>query len=254
MFSKTLSSIAALALLANAVSADYSIVEPVEGTEWAPGKTVTISWIEVPGTTTPAKIDLALMVGDPALLQVSQTIASGIDSSAGTYTWTVPEGVTPSTLYAVRAGSGDVVKYSHYFNVNADGASEPSVSVASLPSEAPESAQSSASSHTGDHSSASTSAASASASVSASGSATVSSSASGSASVTGTAKASTSGSSSISSASSKPTGSASSAVTSSTRSSSTVITAPTGKSAGNALTISGVVALIPAALVAYMRQ
>ncbi|ORY02813.1 hypothetical protein K493DRAFT_311977 [Basidiobolus meristosporus CBS 931.73] len=242
MFSKTLASVAAVALLAASASADYSIVEPVEGTKWVAGETVTIRWVEVAGTPTPEKLSLALMVGEPTQLQVSQVIAD-VDSKAGSYKWTVPSTVQPSAQYAVRAGSGDAVKYSHYFDVEGD-----NVSVAAVQSSTDSAVESSTPSSTAAIPVASSNATSvASSATPASNSTTIAS--------TSLVSPTSSIASSITSsgASSKPTSAATSAP-SKVSSQATPSPSKTPASAGSNLAISAISALIPAALVAYMRQ
>ncbi|KAK9704493.1 hypothetical protein K7432_010162 [Basidiobolus ranarum] len=243
MFSKSL---VGLALLATSVVADYSITGPVEGTEWKAGSKVTITWItDSNQPATPAKIDLDLMSGIPSQLQLKTTIASGVDSSAGKYEWTVPADVAGGTDYTVRAGNGGEVKYSHYFGVTQG---------QTTPSSASSVAASSSASPSG----------SASASASASGSAS-----SGTASASASSAASKSSAASISSvASTNATSTASvskatTALTTSVKTTASQNTVPisqpstTTKPATNGsanLSATGFLVAIPALLMAYMRQ
>ncbi|ORY02814.1 hypothetical protein K493DRAFT_311978 [Basidiobolus meristosporus CBS 931.73] len=238
MFSKTLASVAAVALLAASASADYSIVEPVEGTKWVAGETVTIRWIEIPGTPTPEKLSLALMAGEATRLQVSQVIAD-VDSKAGSYKWTVPSTVQPGAQYAVRAGTGDAVKYSHYFDV--EGGKVPGAS-------------SSASATNASKSGTLVTPIASSNATSVASSATPASNSTTIASTSLVSPTSSIASSIISSgASSKPTSAATSAP-SKVSPPATPSPSKTPASAGSNLAISAISALIPAALVAYMRQ
>ncbi|KAK9762024.1 hypothetical protein K7432_012624 [Basidiobolus ranarum] len=132
MFTK---SIVSVALLAASVVADYSITQPVDGTVWKSGSKVIITWTaDSQPPAAPAKFDLTLMSGDEKALQVTANIASGVDTAAGKYEWTVPAGIEKGTTYAVRAGNGGEVKYSHFFSVAAGNAASSAASVSAAPS------------------------------------------------------------------------------------------------------------------------
>lgn len=84
-------------------SLPLSITQPVTGTVWTAGSTVTIQWT---GGAPGWNVNLALI--DVPTWTTVQSIASGVPNS-GTYTWTIPPGVPSSTyqVYVEEVGKKD---------------------------------------------------------------------------------------------------------------------------------------------------
>ncbi|KAK9763198.1 hypothetical protein K7432_010356 [Basidiobolus ranarum] len=100
--------------------ADVSITSPIAGTQWKAGKKVSITWLEVPKTETPANIDIYLVAGQAENLKIVGTIANGVDSTKKKYTWTVPKDLVNNMDYSVRIDAGDNQSYSHYFHIDSE--------------------------------------------------------------------------------------------------------------------------------------
>ncbi|KAK9711905.1 hypothetical protein K7432_007482 [Basidiobolus ranarum] len=108
----------ALCAWTSLVMGDIAITSPVEGTVWEPGKEIVITWTTIPGTNVnPDKLEIALMVGPATAMNVATIIKSGVDAKAGSFTWRVPNDLSPGKQYSVRAGDNGNVQYSHYFDV-----------------------------------------------------------------------------------------------------------------------------------------
>jgi len=105
--------------VASTVFAELSINNPVAGTVWNAGAAATVSWISTDNSPLTGNVQIELLRGDdPNDLQTLETIASGIDASAGTFNFNVPTDFNIDAFYAVRiTPDGEAPKYSHYFTV-----------------------------------------------------------------------------------------------------------------------------------------
>ncbi|CAO3660978.1 unnamed protein product [Rhizopus stolonifer] len=110
---------AILAVAAAAVSAQsntVSITSPLTGTVYTAGKAATITWIN-PSVTTISQIVLAQ--GSSTALQQVSVIASNVDASALSYTWTIPADTAAGTDYALELGTSPNISYTGLFTIQA---------------------------------------------------------------------------------------------------------------------------------------
>lgn len=103
-----------LGIVGTALALANSFTEPDATTEVHKDKNLYIAWSELQGE----KIDLSLMNGDPANLQLIEVIGSEMPN-IGSAEWYVPQDL-PDGEYTLRIGStdGDAVNYSHFFKVH----------------------------------------------------------------------------------------------------------------------------------------
>ncbi|ORY04435.1 hypothetical protein K493DRAFT_297005 [Basidiobolus meristosporus CBS 931.73] len=103
-------------LTAIGVHAEFSITSPI-GASWEIGASNIISWQEIDGQPSPSMIDLHLMQGSPASLQLIANIATAVDTKSGQYAWTIPKNIKPEANYAIQASEGKFVRYSPFFEI-----------------------------------------------------------------------------------------------------------------------------------------
>ncbi|CAO3699191.1 unnamed protein product [Rhizopus stolonifer] len=95
------------------------------------GQTTTIAWTPVTGVDTISTIDL--LSGSATALQpvTGGHVASNVQASLGTYTWTVPADLPTGTDYALSFGTSPNVSYTPYFTIQAASSSSGSAAVSS---------------------------------------------------------------------------------------------------------------------------
>jgi hypothetical protein len=96
-----------LALLATSIASltaqNFFITSPVQTTSWKAGETVKISWNPADKPAIQAtKIDIELVNGDSNNANFVQQIASGLDATAKSFDFKVPDTLAPATDYFLR--------------------------------------------------------------------------------------------------------------------------------------------------------
>ncbi|KAG1606677.1 hypothetical protein G6F46_012842 [Rhizopus delemar] len=102
-----------------------SITSPLTGTVYTAGQDAIISWID-PQVTTISKIVLAQ--GAATSLQPVSTIATNVDASSLSYTWSIPSDTAAGTDYALELGTSPNVSYTALFTIQAASGSSASSS------------------------------------------------------------------------------------------------------------------------------
>lgn len=103
-----------LGIIASVVAAANSFTEPEGSQQVHSASNLYIAWSNLKGD----KVDLSLMNGDPANLQLVEVIGVDIPNQGSTE-WYVPESV-PEGEYTLRIASDeeDSENYSHFFSIN----------------------------------------------------------------------------------------------------------------------------------------
>ncbi|KAK9723062.1 hypothetical protein K7432_002171 [Basidiobolus ranarum] len=82
------------------------------------GSTYIITWTETGGTpATPELLNINLLYGPSAKLQLKQPIIQGIPSKRGRYPWWISSKMNPSSQYVIEIGNETFHQYSHYFTI-----------------------------------------------------------------------------------------------------------------------------------------
>lgn len=98
-----------------------SITNPTDGTIWKLSDKGVITW--TPGGPN-VKVNIKLRKGIASAMKEIAIIGNNIDQNAKTFTWNIPENLTPDSDYAIEIGLSPNVCYSHYFTI-ADNGSVP---------------------------------------------------------------------------------------------------------------------------------
>ncbi|KAG1459385.1 hypothetical protein G6F56_006172 [Rhizopus delemar] len=139
--------VAAIAAFAvSMVSAQSAVATPHSPTlnqVLTAGQTTTIAWTPVTGVDTISSIDL--LSGSATALQpvAGGHVASNVQASLGTYSWTVPADLPTGTDYALSFGTSPNVSYTPYFTIQAASSSSGSAAVSSTSAAASSTAASS---------------------------------------------------------------------------------------------------------------
>ncbi|ROW11482.1 hypothetical protein VMCG_01570 [Cytospora schulzeri] len=147
----TTSAAAFLALISHVLaqtSGFDAITKPTSGEVLAAGSTFQVVWdydSQYAGT-----VSITLLEGKTATtLELGDTVASGIDNSAGSYTWTVGSDLGDAATYGLKISldsDPSTFQYSFPFKIEAsdEGSSSSSAAAASIPASSPLSSSSSA--------------------------------------------------------------------------------------------------------------
>ncbi|KAH6634136.1 Ser-Thr-rich glycosyl-phosphatidyl-inositol-anchored membrane family-domain-containing protein [Chaetomium sp. MPI-SDFR-AT-0129] len=133
-------SLATLFAFASAVMAQTPgfnpITKPTEGEKVPAGSTYKIVW--QPSAANPGAITIGLLGGaSPALLSVIDTIATGVDSAAGSFAWNVPATLGDLATYGIKISLDSdetVYQYGFPFKIVGDAGSSTSASASGGPS------------------------------------------------------------------------------------------------------------------------